>query len=275
MQGPLRIIFSLTVLAFWALFGIGLATGRWSGEQWVLLAVGHAACLVIFLRFVHVFTYGYSVAMVAGAAAVWALAPGPAALAVCLPAALFGLRLTYFVWRRNGSASYAPSIRRQVESDAAVPLPLRLFMWLSVSWLTAFEMMPLLFVARSGALTAGVLAGAAIMLAGLVVEAVADAQKQACKEAKPAEFVRSGLFRLARHPNYLGEILFQAGLVVAVLGVVSGPWETLVGVLGPLYIIVLMAYEGMKSDRLQLGRYGADPAYREYRAATGRFLPGL
>lgn len=275
MQGPLRIIFSLTVLAFWALFGIGLATGNWTGAQWALLAVGHGVCLVIFVRFVHVFTYGYSVSMLLGALAVAALAPTPAGLAVAVPAALFGLRLTHFVRQRNGSASYAASVARQVAADASIPLPFRVFMWLSVSWLMAFELMPLWFVARSGEPTAGVLAGAAVMLAGLAIEAVADAQKQASKAKDPSAFARDGLFRLARHPNYLGEILFQAGVIIAVLGAVSGAWELLVAVLAPLYIVTLMTYAGLEQDRQQQARYGGDPAYVRYRAATGLFLPGL
>jgi steroid 5-alpha reductase family enzyme len=275
MQGPLRIIFSLTVLAFWALFGIGLATGSWTAGQWVLLAIGHAVCLVIFRRFVHVFTYGYSVTMVLGPLAVLAMAPTPAAFAVTIPAMLFGLRLTAFIRNRNRSASYAASVRRQQESDAAVALPFRAFMWVAVSWLMAFELMPLLFVARAGAAGVDVIAGAAVMLAGLAIEGVADAQKQAEKGRDPAAFAREGLYRISRHPNYLGEIVFQAGVLVASVGAVSGPWQFLAAVLAPLYIITLMSFAGLEADRAQQQRYGSDPAYLRYRASTGCFLPGL
>lgn len=275
MQAILRNIFTLTVLAFWVLFGIGLANGSWTAQQWIVLGIGHAICLVIFYRFVHVFTYGYSVTLVTGALAVLAMAPGPAAVVVVVPAILFGLRLTWFIWNRNRSASYAASLQRQVEADAKVVLPFRIFMWLSVSWLMGFELMPLLFRAQDGAITPAVVAGAAVMLAGLVIEGLADAQKQAAKQKDPATFARHGLYRVSRHPNYLGEIVFQVGVLVACLGAASGAWQVLVVLLAPLYIITLMTFAGLEADHEQLKRYGADPAYVDYRARTGCFLPGL
>lgn len=275
MHGPLRIIFSLTVLIFWVLLGVGLATGQWTGTQWLMLALGHATCAVIVVMFVHVFTYGYSLAMVVIPLAVMALMPSPAAFLVGLIALAFGLRMTFFVYARNRSASYAESMARQRDSDARVPLPLRVFMWISVSWLVGFELMALYFVARDGRLTPLVLAGAAIMLLGLVLEAIADAQKQAAKARDAAAWASDGIYRLARHPNYAGEIVFQLGVIVAALGSVAGAWEFLVMVLGPAYLTTLMVFAARDADHVQLERYGKDAGYQDYRGRTGTFLPWL
>jgi steroid 5-alpha reductase family enzyme len=51
-------------------------------------------------------------------------------------------------------------------------------------------------------------------IAGLLVEAVADAQKSAfrSKHENRGRFVASGLWRYSRHPNFFGEMLVWWGL---------------------------------------------------------------
>lgn len=274
MQGELRYIFPATIVLTWVLFGIALGAGSWSPAQWLVLALSHLLCAVIFVNFVYVFNYGYGLTKVANALALLALMPSlPAALVAGL-CAVFGLRLLQFTHARYQSAGYAASLERQRRASAAMPLPVKIFLWIAVSWLMAFQSMPTYFVARAAAMTPYVLAGAALMLAGLVLEAVADLQKQSAKARAPAAFVDSGLFRLARHPNYLGEIVFQAGLIITALGSVSGWLEHLTAIAAPAYVIVLMCFAGRDGDRQQAERYGKDPAWQAYRARTGRFLPG-
>src|SRR3954451_37751 len=59
-------------------------------------------------------------------------------------------------------------------------------------------------------------AGTVVWVAGLLVEAVADAQKSAFKgeDANRGRFITSGLWRYSRHPNYFGEILVWWGVFV-------------------------------------------------------------
>jgi steroid 5-alpha reductase family enzyme len=275
MKGPLRIIFPVTVLLLWTMFGIGLAGDTWAATQWLMLAVGHLCCLVIFVSFIYVFNYGYGLSLAVVGLALLALMPSPAAALVGVPAVAFGLRMVAFTHRRYAAASYAGNAARQNQANSATPLPVKLMLWVFVSWLMSFELMSLFFVARGGEVTAWVIAGALLMIAGLIIESVADSQKQAAKARNPAVFVSEGLFRFVRHPNYLGEIVFQAGLIVACLGSVAGWWETLVAALAPAYIVILMTYASLDLDQQQDKRYGADPAYRAYRGRTGRLLPGL
>ena len=56
---------------------------------------------------------------------------------------------------------------------------------------------------------------------GLLIEAVADQQKAAHRK-KTNTFVKGGLYRLSRHPNYLGEILFWVGSFIAAIGSLTG-----------------------------------------------------
>lgn len=275
MQGELRYIFPATVVFLWVLFGLALADGTWTATQWLLLGTAHLLCAVIFVNFVYVFNYGYGLTKLVQSLLLLALMPSLPAVLVCGLGALFGLRLLQFTHARYRSSGYAGSLERQRRADAAMPKPVKLILWIFVSWLMAFQAMPAWFVARSGQLDGWVLAGAAVMLAGLLVEALADLQKQAGKAQAPGAYVTGGLFARARHPNYAGEILYQLGYVAAALGSLSGWQEHAMAIAAPAYVVVLMLFAGRDADRQQQERYGKDPAWQEYRARSGRFLPGL
>lgn len=119
------------------------------------------------------------------------------------------------------------------------------------------------------------LAGAAIWLAGLVVETVADAQKSAFKarEENRDRFITTGLWRYSRHPNYFGELLVWWGLFVYAVPFLDG--ASFAVAIGPLLITVLLLWvTGIPPlERSADAKHGADPAYREYRRATSILVP--
>jgi steroid 5-alpha reductase family enzyme len=273
-MGPIRFIFPAFVLAMWVISGLGIANGQWTGIHWAMLGLAHLACAIIFANFVLVFSYGYGISMVLVNAAVMAWQPTPAVLMIGGLGVAYGLRLNWFVYSRYRSPGYSTTRARGERANAGVPLPLRLFMWGSCGWLMAFIAMPAWVVAGAPFGT-GVLAGGALMVLGLVLEAVADAQKQAAKAVHPGTFVTSGLYARLRHPNYLGEIVFQIGLIVAAASAATSGWALAAGLAGPLYIVILMYYAARDQDHQQGERYGSDPAYRTWRKQTSCLLPGL
>jgi steroid 5-alpha reductase family enzyme len=273
-MGIIRYVFPAFVLAMWAAWGYGAATGGLAGIHWAVLALAYLGCAIIFVNFVYVFSYGYAISMVLANAAIMVAMPAAPALLVGSLGVAYGLRLGWFVWARYRSEGYAATRERGERSNAGVPLPFRLFMWICCSWLMAFVAFPAWVVGTEAELTVGVLGGAALTLAGLVLEAVADQQKQAAKAASPGRFVTSGLYARIRHPNYLGEILFQLGLVAVSAAAAPTGLALALGTLGPLYIIVLMVAAARDQDEQQLTRYGSDPDYRAYRARSGSLLPG-
>jgi steroid 5-alpha reductase family enzyme len=273
-MGPIRYIFPAFVLAMWATCGLGLATGQWTTVHWLMLAVSFVGCAIIFVQFAWVFSYGYAISMVLANGVAMALRPTPAVLLVGSIGVAYGLRLGWFVFTRFNSRGYGEIRARGARGNAAVPLPLRLFMWVCCAWLMAFVAMPAWVAGELVAPNLGVYAGAAIAVVGLVLEALADQQKQSAKAARPGQFVATGFYARSRHPNYLGEILFQLGLVVVSVSAAGSAFTLAAGVLGPLYIAILMYYAARDQDEQQLGRYGSDPDYREYRSRTGSLLPG-
>ena len=274
-MGPIRFIFPAFVFAMWVICGIGIADGQWTGIHWLLLGVAHLGCAIIFVNFVQVFSYGYGLSMVLANGAVMAWRPAPAVLLIGGLGVLYGLRLTWFVYTRDRTQGYSATRTKGDRANAGVPLPLRLFMWVSCGWLMAFLAMPAWVVGSVPGMTPGVVAGGALMLTGLLLEALADAQKQAGKAANPDSFVATGLYARLRHPNYLGEIIFQAGLVVAAIAGGMGGWAIAAGIAGPLYIVILMYYAANDQDRQQSERYGQDAAYQAWRQKSSSLLPGL
>jgi steroid 5-alpha reductase family enzyme len=258
----------------WVICGIGIANGQWTGIHWLMLGLAHLGCAIIFLNFVLVFSYGYGISMVLVNAGVMAWQPTPAVVLIGGLGVLYGLRLTWFVYARYRSQGYSATRAKGERANSGVPVPLRVFMWVSCGCLMGFLAMPA-WVVAGATLSSGVLAGGMLMLAGLILESVADVQKQAGKAANPASFVAAGLYARLRHPNYLGEIIFQLGLIVAAVAGASGGWALAAGIAGPLYIVILMYYAANDQDRQQGERYGQDPAYQAWRQTTSSLLPGL
>ena len=69
-----------------------------------------------------------------------------------------------------------------------------------------------------------VLPGLLVCLVGIGLELVADLQMQRFRADKTGEIIRVGLWRHARHPNYLGEILMWWGVYLFVLPMLPNDW---------------------------------------------------
>lgn len=119
------------------------------------------------------------------------------------------------------------------------------------------------------------IAGLALWAIGLVIEAVSDAQKSAFKgkEANRGRFISSGLWRYSRHPNYFGEILVWWGLFVYAVPFLDG--AAFVVAIGPAFLTLLLLFvSGIPLlEKSAEARYGADPAYREYKRRTSILVP--
>ena len=114
------------------------------------------------------------------------------------------------------------------------------------------------------------LAGTVVALAGFGLEAKADAELDAFKRhAPPGALCQTGLRARVRYPNYLGEIVFWAGIALVVLD--GGVW---LGLLSPVLITLLLTRLSgapMLDERLGETR----PDYAEYKARVPGFIPRL
>ena len=112
-----------------------------------------------------------------------------------------------------------------------------------------------------------------VSLAGAVLEAVADAQKSAAKKSAPGKFVKTGVYRLVRCPNYLGEIILWTGCFVSGFGAALCAWQWVVAITGYLGILFVMFSVARRLELRQNKIYGDDPEYLEYVKTTPILLP--
>ena len=273
MNRRLQTIFLVCVLAMWWLFGLSLAAGSWTNDQWAMLIIAHLVCLVVFHRFAYIFSYGYGLSMLC--VSLWLMFQFcnlPALLIGGLCAA-YGLRLWQFVFARQRARAARGDADTDTELHRRTPMGLKIFIWIMVSWLMAFMGMTTWLVGTRAAMTPWMVVGAIVMVLGLGIESIADNQKQIAKAAAPARWVGTGLFARMRQANYAGEIVFQLGLMLAGIGTALAAREYLLVWVAPFYVIMLMIFQASMLDEKQLTRYGQSPDYQAWRARSGRLLP--
>lgn len=194
-------------------------------------------------------------------------------LAASLLVLLWALRLGGYLFRRI--------LRMKVDHrfDGMRDKPLRFArFWLLQAVSVAVIMLPVSYLLdRSAApgFGAWAVAGGAVWLAGLVIESVADAQKSAfrARDENRGRFIAHGLWRYSRHPNYFGEILVWWGLFLYAVPVLEGAAFAVVA--GPIFITLLLLFvSGIPPlERSADEKYGADPAYRDYKRRTSILVP--
>ena len=122
--------------------------------------------------------------------------------------------------------------------------------------------------------------GIGIYSSGLLIEIIADQQKflfklQTTKRKKRDEgsetsagFVNTGLWKLSRHPNYLGEMLVWIGIYILCFQEFTEPLDH-IAVISPVFIITLLA--GVSAPMIEKQadkRWGDNSHYLEYKEKT-------
>lgn len=116
----------------------------------------------------------------------------------------------------------------------------------------------------------------AVSAAGFLLEVVADEQKQARKAIAPNAPVLDGLYSWVRHPNYLGEIVFWGGLLVAgQLAAAPNTWwgHRLLSAAGPLQLVFVMIGAADRLDARGIERYGDNEGFKAWAATTPSLWP--
>jgi steroid 5-alpha reductase family enzyme len=124
-------------------------------------------------------------------------------------------------------------------------------------------------------LTGGSGAGVAIFAIGLFIEATADLQKLAFNTPKRSSvWIDSGIWRMSRHPNYLGEIMVWVGMYIFAFSNLS-PTLRVVALLSPLFIAGLLLFvSGMPIlEKAADKRWGDKKAYQQYKKEVPALLP--
>ena len=193
----------------------------------------------------------------------------------CVLFTLYGLRLGgYLAIREFKSSSYKKNMVGEVKDGKSVPFGVKIAIWITCAALYVTQVSPVFYRLHNGSGTnVWTYVGAGIMLLGVVLESAADIQKNNAKKRNPKRFVDTGLYRLVRCPNYLGEMIFWTGVLISGIGAVSGVGQWIVVAVGYVGIIFVMFSGARRLEIRQNKNYGNDLEYQKYVKTVPILLP--
>lgn len=249
-------------------------------NYWILLLVSLIFSAVGFYMYIYFFSVGYGLSVAAigvtlGILFFGELGAGEAVL--CLLFLVYGLRLSgYLFIRERKSAAYGKVLNPEMDRSRKMPFGPKLAIWISCALLYTLEAAPVFFRLQNGAPADGALwVGAGLMLFGLILETAADMQKTKAKKRAPYRFVDTGLYRIVRCPNYLGELIFWLGTLVSGITALRGAWQWIASLLGFLLIVYVMFSGARRLEIRQDRNYGDNPVYQAYCRRVPILLPGI
>lgn len=128
--------------------------------------------------------------------------------------------------------------------------------------------LPAVFVIREErSANIGSVIGAVICTGAATLQLFADTQMQKYRKSGEHGLIRTGLWKYARHPNYLGEILMWWGVAIQAVSVMPSRWWLIAG--AAANTIMFFTVSIPMADK----RQSAKPGYAEYRKATRSLLP--
>lgn len=118
--------------------------------------------------------------------------------------------------------------------------------------------------------------GMIIWIIGLSIESIADNQKYAFKQnsKNKGKWIKSGIWKYSRHPNYFGEITNWTGIYIYCLSSLTG-LNAVIGLLTPFYIaFTILFISGVPIlEKNADKKWGKDKDYIDYKNKTSLLIP--
>ena len=131
-----------------------------------------------------------------------------------------------------------------------------------------FCMLPVLYTFfLAPAFNAGAAVFFALSLLAVGLQGTADVQMHIFRKTRPTTFIRTGLWKYSRHPNYLGEILMWWGIALSAVCVMPENWWLIAGAAANTCLFLFV------SIPLADGRQAKKEGFAEYKKNTRMLLP--
>lgn len=106
-----------------------------------------------------------------------------------------------------------------------------------------------------------------VSIGATALQTVSDIQMQRFRKRKTGGFIRDGLWKYSRHPNYLGEILMWWGVALSVFSVAPNAWYLLSGAAANTLLFLFVSLPMAEK------RQGKKDGFDEYKKQTRLLLP--
>ena len=244
----------------------------------ILLLVALGASALGFKKYVWFISIGYGLAIAAIAIVLLIMFNGRidgGLILMCILLIIYGGRLAgYLAYRELRGHSYNKKMEGEIKDGKDISLGIKFAIWGTAALLYVCQTSPVLFNLENGIGTnGGVVVGIILAIIGISLEIVADFQKNIAKRDNPDRFVNTGLFRIVRCPNYLGELFLWTGLFVVGIGAgMNAPqWIATIG--GYAGIVFVMFSGARRLEIRQDKTYGDDPEYQKYVKTVPIMIP--
>ena len=245
---------------------------------WLLFAAAMMISSIGFKNYVWFISLGYGFS-IAGEGILMLLLYGKSltlgTALCCLLFAIYGCRLGgYLAFREFKSTSYKKNMKGEIKDGNTVAFGVKIAIWVTCAALYVLQVLPVFYRLNNGSgSNVCTYVGAAVMLFGIIFESAADLQKNAAKKVNPRRFVDTGLYRIVRCPNYLGEMVFWTGVIITGIGALTGVGQWVMALIGYVGIIFVMFSGARRLEIRQNKNYGSDPEYRKYVKTVPILLP--
>lgn len=195
---------------------------------------------------------------------------GTGALLVCV--CYWGVRLTAnwaYTFRGYDHPDWRYTMLRE-KSGVLYPLVSLFGIMLFPTLVVYLCLLPALHYIQAGGVNFFTLLGFALSVSAATLQLVADLQLHRFQKraANRGQIIRNGVWRHARHPNYLGEILMWWGVYLVMLSVLPRLWPLGIGALVNTLMFLFISIP-MAETRLA----GYKDGFALYVAETNRLLP--
>jgi steroid 5-alpha reductase family enzyme len=118
-----------------------------------------------------------------------------------------------------------------------------------------------------GDINVGSVAFFALSMLAVLLQGTADVQMHKFRKKKTGGFIRDGLWKYSRHPNYLGEICMWWGVGLSAVILMPTKWYLLLGAV--LNTLLFLCISIPMADKRQSKKDG----FAEYKKQTRMLLP--
>ena len=249
-----------------------------TNEILIILLTVHIVCLIGFMKYIWFISIGYGLSITTIGLMNLILFRNnmnPALIISSIILICYGIRLGgYLAVRELISKAYNRKVKKEIAKGNKMPFIAKIMLWISCAFLYLFMTSPVIFrFVNSDSFDTCFIIGMIISVIGITIEATSDYQKSKSKRKRPNKFCNSGLFKIVRCPNYLGELIIWTGVFISGLTTLNGIGQWTIAIIGYLGIVYIMFSGARRLEIRQNKNYGNDIEYQKYVKKTPILLP--
>lgn len=188
---------------------------------------------------------------------------------------IYGLRLGGFLaYRELKSTTYNKKMKNEISDGSHMTIHLKVMIWISCALLYILMTSPVIYrFVNNDKLDTVFIIGMIITIIGIIIESLADYQKNKSKKKNPNRICNTGLFKIVRCPNYLGELIIWLGVFISGFSTLQGIGQWITATIGFLGIAYIMFSGARRLELRQDRTYKNDKEYQKYIKETPILIP--